>query len=83
MSKMILLLLLAAPAGAVPTRTKAPATEAPRPAVRYDFDDDLVEGGTLTPDGVIVDTLRPIKRSTMIKIRETFVPEMLKSAEDQ
>jgi hypothetical protein len=48
----------------------------------YDFDDDLVEGELQRPDGEYIDTRRKAKHSTLIKIRENFIPEMLKSAED-
>ena len=80
MSKIVLFvipMLLAAPAGAAPKETKAP--ESPR---RYDFDDDIVEGGIAQADGSLVNVLRPIKRSSLIKIRDSFLPELIKSAED-
>jgi hypothetical protein len=48
----------------------------------YDFDDDVVEGELQRPDGEYIDTRRKAKHSTLIKIRENFIPEMLKSAED-
>jgi len=48
----------------------------------YDFDDDLVEGELQRPDGEFIDTQRRAKQSSLIKIREDFIPEMLKSAED-
>ena len=48
----------------------------------YDFDDDLVEGELQRPDGEYIDTRRKAKHSSLIKIREDFIPEMLKSAED-
>ena len=48
----------------------------------YDFDDDLVEGDLVRPDGEFVDTRRAAKHSSLIKIRPDFIPEMLKSAED-
>ena len=48
----------------------------------YDFDDDVVEGDLVRPDGEFVDTRRQAKHSSLIKIRENFIPEMLKSAED-
>jgi hypothetical protein len=83
MFKTALLMLLALPAGAKPTQPKPPPAEGARVQAHYDFDDDLVEGGVLSPDGVIVDSRRPIKHSSLIKIRDTFVPELLKSAEDQ
>lgn len=49
---------------------------------RYDFDDDLVEGELQRPDGEYIDVRRKAKHSSLIKIRENFIPEMLKSAED-
>jgi len=48
----------------------------------YDFDDDLVEGDLARPDQEIVGVKRQAKHSSLIKIREHFIPEMLKSAED-
>lgn len=48
----------------------------------YDFDDDVVEGDLVRPDGEFVDSRKAAKHSSLIKIRENFIPEMLKSAED-
>jgi len=48
----------------------------------YDFDDDVVEGDLVRPDGEFVDSRRAAKHSSLIKIRENFIPEMIKSAED-
>ncbi len=48
----------------------------------YDFDDDIVEGDLIRPEGELVDTRKGAKHSSLIKIRTHFVPEMLKSAED-
>lgn len=48
----------------------------------YDFDDDIVEGDLVRPDGEFIDSRRSAKHSSLIKIRESFVPELLKSAED-
>jgi len=48
----------------------------------YDFDDDVVEGDLVRPDGEFVDTRKAAKHSSLIKIRPDFIPEMLKSAED-
>lgn len=47
----------------------------------YDFDDDTVEGDLVRPDGEFVDSRRGAKHSSLIKIRENFIPEMLKSVE--
>ena len=48
----------------------------------YDFDDDIVEGDLVRPDGEFVDSRKAAKHSSLIKIRENFIPELLKSAED-
>ncbi|MFN3201890.1 MAG: hypothetical protein ACE366_26025 [Bradymonadia bacterium] len=48
----------------------------------YDFEDDVVEGSFVRPEGEFIDVRRGTRQSSLIKIRENFVPEMLKSAED-
>ena len=48
----------------------------------YDFEDDVVEGAFVRPEGEYLDARRRARHSSLIKIRENFVPEMLKSAED-
>lgn len=48
----------------------------------YDFDDDVVEGNLIKPDGALVGGELHGKRSSLIKIRADFIPEMLKSVED-
>lgn len=53
-----------------------------RSKTTYDFDDDVVEGDLVRPDGEFIDTRKAAKHSSLIKIRADFVPEMLKSAED-
>jgi len=61
---------------------------APAPDVKYkqktvyDFEDDIVEGALVRPDGTYVDTRRKTKVSSLIKVRENFIPEMVKSVED-
>src|SRR5205085_1952696 len=47
----------------------------------YDFDDDTVEGDLVRPDGELIDSKRAARHSSLIKIRENFIPEMLKSVE--
>lgn len=48
----------------------------------YDFEDDVVEGAFIRPEGEYLDARRAARHSSLIRIRESFVPEMLKSAED-
>jgi len=58
----------------------APASEAG--ATAYDFDDDLVQGDLVRPDGELLSVRRRGNRASLIQIREHFIPEMLKSVED-
>jgi len=48
----------------------------------YDFEDDLVTGDLVRPDGEMLNVRRRGRRSSLIRIREHFIPEMLKSVED-
>ena len=49
---------------------------------KYDFDDDVVEGDLVRPDGEFVDVRDKARYGSLITIRADFMPEMLKSAED-
>lgn len=53
-----------------------------RKKTEYDFEDDVVEGSFVRPEGEYLDSRRRARHSSLIRIRENFVPEMLKSAED-
>jgi hypothetical protein len=48
----------------------------------YDFEDDLVEGSFIRPEGEFFNAQKRGRHSSLIRIRRDFVPEMLKSAED-
>ncbi len=58
------------------------AASAQDDATTYDFDDDLVSGDLVRPDGELLNVRRRGRRASLIRIREHFVPEMLKSVED-
>lgn len=48
----------------------------------YTFDDDVVTGDLVRPDGeMLVSRKRGTERS-LIRVRQHFIPEMLKSVED-
>ncbi len=51
-------------------------------ATTYDFEDDLVQGDLVRPDGENLMVRRKGARESLIKIREHFVPELLKSVEN-
>ena len=46
------------------------------------FEDDNVEGELLAPNESSVDVLSQDESESLIRIREDFIPEMIKSAED-
>ncbi|MBH23115.1 MAG: hypothetical protein CMH57_01390 [Myxococcales bacterium] len=48
----------------------------------YDFEDDLVEGSLVKPDGALIGGELHGKMSSLIKVRQDFIPEMIKSVED-
>ena len=89
MTKLVLALILAAPTAAFAQAKGKPADKGGGDAgvvykqkTVYDFDDDVVEGDLVRPDGEFIDTRRGGKISSLIKIRQHFIPEKLKSAED-
>jgi hypothetical protein len=51
-------------------------------ATTYDFDDDLVQGDLVRPDGELLNVRRRGRRASLIRVREHFIPEMLKSVEN-
>jgi hypothetical protein len=75
-----------APAAAGAPRATAPAggedSTTYKAKTVYDFEDDMVEGDLQRPDGELIDSVRKVKHSSLIEIRENFIPEMLKSLED-
>ena len=80
--------LFASQAYAQQTQTKPSAGKATKPVVvytkntEYDFEDDLVEGSFVRPEGEYFNSQKRGRYSSLIRIRRDFVPEMLKSAED-
>jgi len=48
----------------------------------YSFDDDVVIGDLMRPDDADIVVRRRGKESSLITVRQDFVPELLKSVED-
>jgi hypothetical protein len=48
----------------------------------YNFEDDIVTGDLVRPDGELAVARNRSRQSSLIRIREHFVPEMLKSVEN-
>ena len=51
-------------------------------ATVYDFEDDLVQGDLVRPDGENLVVRRRGAHESLIRIREHFIPELLKSVEN-
>jgi len=62
--------------------TSVQAQDGPPSQTTYDFEDDLVTGDLVRPDGEQLIVRRRGRRASLIQIREHFIPEMLKSVED-
>jgi hypothetical protein len=69
-------------AGPVVWESTVQAQDAPPSETTYDFEDDLVTGDLVRPDGEQLIVRRRGRRASLIQIREHFIPEMLKSVED-
>ena len=80
--------MVAVPAAAVATEAAAPREEPRKDVTTYSavqripFEDDLVEGNVKGPEGEIITSPRPAVHSSLIEIRQHFVPEMVKSLEE-
>ena len=83
-SKFILQAFVFAALIAAPTLwgTAVQAQSEPPSETTYDFEDDLVTGDLVRPDGEQLIVRRRGRRASLIQIREHFIPEMLKSVED-
>ncbi len=74
---------LAQPATTTPATTPEGASSVEYTKnTEYDFEDDLVEGSFVRPEGEYFSAQKRGRHSSLIRIRRDFVPEMLKSAED-
>ncbi|NMC68894.1 MAG: hypothetical protein GYA57_02365 [Myxococcales bacterium] len=62
--------------------TEGRAVAQDMPSTEYTFTDDLVEGDLMRPDGDMALVRGRRQTISLIRIRETFVPEMLKSVEN-
>lgn len=72
--------LMALPA--VPSAAHAQDKGGGGDATSYDFEDDLVQGDLVRPDGENLMVRRRGARESLIRIREHFINELLKSVEN-
>ena len=66
----------------IPTEGSANTNVEYRKVTEYDFEADVVEGSFVRPEGEFFSGNGNQAYGSLIRIREDFVPEMLKSAED-
>jgi hypothetical protein len=52
------------------------------PVKRLVFTPDDIEGGTLAPEGVRIESIRRAEQSSLIELREGFEAELVKTMED-
>lgn len=48
----------------------------------YDFSGDTIDGELVKPDGEFVDTRKFAEHTSLIRVRQDFIKEIVKSAED-
>ena len=60
---------------------KASAQDAKKDVVEYDFEEDVIDGSTKSPEELYINSLKNKKISTLITIRKHFKEEIIKSAE--
>jgi hypothetical protein len=83
MAKRLLLAFVLSMVVAAPVMAQdAPAPAGGENTTSYDFEDDLVQGDLVRPDGENLMVRRKGARESLIRIREHFVPELLKSVEN-
>jgi hypothetical protein len=68
---------------AKPAGGQGSATTTAAPRVRnYDFDADFIDGELVRPDGELLSARGKVEHGSLIKVRDNFIREIVKSAED-
>lgn len=88
----LFLCLALVPAAASAAPAKAPAVDADAdaaarktdkgPVALYDFENDTVNGKSLTPDHEPIYRRMPGQHESLIRVRTHFIPQMLHMADD-
>lgn len=82
MKKLLVLLVSALSLPLLASVATVHAQDGGGASTSYDFEDDLVQGDLVRPDGENLMVRRKGARESLIKIREHFIPELLKSVEN-
>ena len=78
----IIALVAGLSAAATPVSAQDAAGGGGGDATTYDFEDDLVQGDLVRPDGENLMVRRRGARESLIRVREHFISELLKSVEN-
>lgn len=70
-----------APAGGPAVKRDGAPTVSYKQRTNYDFDDEEVQGTLVQPDTDLVTGRRKATHESLVRLRTTFQPEMLKSVE--
>lgn len=70
------------PVSAQPANDAAAAPADGKKVKTYDFSGDEIDGDLIKPDGEFIDTRKFASHNSLIRIRQDFIKEILKSAED-
>jgi hypothetical protein len=67
----------------VPSTSFAQAKKGEKPKVKtFDFSGDEIDGELVKPDGDFIDPRKFATHTSLIRIRQDFIKEIIKSAED-
>ena len=85
---LVLALAVAAPAVAFALTKKGGASPKAAPAggvkvKQYDFSGDTIDGELVKPEGEFVNTRTFAEHTSLIRVRQDFIREIVKSAEDR
>jgi hypothetical protein len=61
---------------------KPPATDAGGKVKNYDFSGDNIEGELIKPDGEMVNSRKFAEHTSLIRVRQDFIKEIVKSADN-
>lgn len=76
------LALLLPAATALPAAAEEPTSDPRGELTAYSFEDELVTGDQVNPNGEILHVRKRGQRESLIRARTHWVPELLKTAED-
>ena len=63
-------------------KAAAPASSGYQKVKTYDFSGDTIDGELVKPDGEFVDTRKSAEHTSLIRVRQDFIKEIVKSAEN-